>query len=465
MHVELLLLCSQDTDEIMKNGCCLVLSLCATVSLGGPSFADFPQFRGVGGVAKVTGSDIPVEWSESKNLAWKVAVPGTGWSQPIIIGDKLFVSSAVADKDLKPKNFAGGVRMPQSMGLGGLTPAPKVNIQWQLHCLECQSGQKLWSTTICEGQPKYPVHPSNTYATETPAASNKGLVVFFGATGVVAGVAPSGEIRWKQEIGVHPTSNGFGTGSSVAIEKDTAFVQHFTEGSAAVIAFDLETGERRWTYQREKKGTSWASPIVWSNHLRTELVVSGDEAIEALDPTTGAVLWKIGNIKAPTACSVAFDSQRIYFGGSDPMSKGPLFSLLAGAEGDLSPKKKNGEVKNTAWIEKRAAPGMASPLSTSEFVFVNDNNVLRVYDAISGKKLNERRIDGLSSIAASPIQIDNRILYLDEQGNAVLVTADATCEIVGQGKIEDTFWATPAVDKNAIYLRGIEHLYCIRKSP
>ncbi|MCU0712202.1 MAG: PQQ-binding-like beta-propeller repeat protein [Pirellula sp.] len=443
----------------------LLLGLSIVVCSESLSRGDFPQFRGTGGAAKTIGNDIPLDWSETKNLAWKVPIPGTGWSQPIIIGDKLFVSSAVADKDLKPKNFANGVRTPQSMGLGGLTPPPKVNIQWQLHCFECQSGEKLWSTTICEGQPRYPVHPSNTYATETPAANDNGIVVFFGATGVVAGVNPNGEVRWKQELGVFPTTSGFGTGSSVAILNELAYVQHFTENSSSVIAFATETGEKKWTHERAKKGTSWASPIVWRNNLRTEVVVSGGELLESLDPQTGAVLWRLENVKAPTACSVASDSERIYFGGSDPMSKGPLFSLLAGADGDLSPEKKNGPFQGNAWIEKKAAPGMSSPVSTSRFVFVNDNNVLRVYDATNGKKVNERRIDGLSSIAASPIQVDDRILYLDEQGNAVLVNANESCEVVGQGKIEDTFWSTPAVANNAIYLRGLEHLYCIRKTP
>lgn len=254
-------------------------SLCFTAPL---SHADFPQFRGVGGAAKAAGNEIPLDWSDSKNLAWKVLIPGTGWSQPIVIGDRLFVTSAVADKDLKPKNFANGVRTPQSMGLGGLTPPPKVNIQWQLHCYECQSGEKLWSTTICEGQPKFPVHPSNTYATETPVANEKGIVVFFGATGVVAGVSPQGEIRWKQELGVFSTTSGFGTGSSLAIQNDIAFVQHFTENSSSVVAFLIETGERKWTYEREKKGTSWASPILWTNNLRSELVVSGGEEMSHL---------------------------------------------------------------------------------------------------------------------------------------------------------------------------------------
>lgn len=439
--------------------CLIILVLPST------SRADFPQFRGVGGAAKSTLENLPLEWTDGTNLAWKVSVPGTGWSQPIIVGNSLYVTSAVSDQDLKPKNFAGGARMPQSMGLGGLTPAPKTNIAWQVHSYEPQSGKKRWSTIVCEGQPKYPVHPSNTYATETPVGSSKGIVAFFGATGIAAGLSPDGEIRWKQELGVFPTNNGFGTGSSLAIDDDLVFIQHFTEGSAFVVALHVETGEKKWSHQRERKGSSWASPIVWSNEQRTELVISGGELVESLDPKTGEILWRVANVKAPTACSIASDASRIYFGGSDPMSKGPLFALRAGTVGDLSPKKKNEAFEGCDWVEKKAAPGMASPLSTGKFVFVNDNNILRVYEAATGKKVNERRIDGFGSIAASPILINDKVLYLDEQGNGILIKADASCETIGRGKLDDTFWATPAIDNESIYLRGIEYLYCIRKSP
>jgi outer membrane protein assembly factor BamB len=332
-------------------------------------------------------------------------------------------------------------------------------------CYDAFTGENKWTTTICEGRPKFPVHPSNTYATETPIVNDSGVVAFFGATGTAAGISHDGQITWKQELGAFPTNNGFGTGSSVATFGNLAYVQHFTEDSAMLVAMDCKTGAKQWTHERQRKGSSWSSPIVWSNNQRVELVVSGGELIESLNPDNGSLLWSLTDVKAPTACSIAFDKQRIYFGGSDPMSKGPLFAVRAGAQGNLMPKKKNESFEFCDWLEKRAAPGMASPVSSGRWVFVTDNNVLRVYEVETGKKVQEKRLQSLSSVASSPILIDNKLLVLDEKGNCVLLQADADCSPVGSGKLSDVFWSTPAIDHDSLYLRGVDFLYCVRFQP
>lgn len=121
---------------------------------------EFTQFRGASGGGRVNDQKIPSQWSEEKNLAWKIEVPGAGWPQPILWDERLFVTTAVSEPELKPKDFAGGVRMPQSMGAGGATPAPDVHIQWQVFCYDAESGSLLWSQTVCEGKPQFPIHPS-----------------------------------------------------------------------------------------------------------------------------------------------------------------------------------------------------------------------------------------------------------------------------------------------------------------
>ena len=105
---------------------------------------------------------------------------------------------------------------------------------------------------------------------------------------------------------------------------------------------------------------------------------------------------------------------------------------------------------------------MASPVSTGIHIVVLDNNILRAYDATSGKKIQERRLGKLKMIAASPLVVDNKVLVLDEEGNAILLDSTQEYAAVGNGKIDDTFWSTPAIANNSIYLRGINSLYCIR---
>ena len=96
--------------------------------------------------------------------------------------------------------------MPQSMGAGGVTPAPDIQIQWKLFCFDSSNGSLIWDQTIFEGKPEYPVHPSNTYATETPVVDENGIYVFFGATGEVAALDHDGAVRWKANIGAFPTT-------------------------------------------------------------------------------------------------------------------------------------------------------------------------------------------------------------------------------------------------------------------
>jgi outer membrane protein assembly factor BamB len=437
----------------------LALVAAARVSLA--SDADFPQFRGQAG-GFVAEQAIPLKWSATENLAWKVAVPGAGWSQPILWQQRLYVTSAVSEEAMRPKSFNDGVKMPQSFGLGGFAKAPDVKLDWQLHCYDAANGQELWTKTIVSGKPKYPVHPSNTYATESPVADADGVYVFFGATGTVAAVSHAGQLRWQQELGAHPSNNGFGTGSSLAIDHSKVFVQHFTKDCGTVFCLDAASGETRWRFERQPFGSSWSSPVVWRNAQRSEVIVAGGEQLDSLDPETGKVLWKLGKVKAPSACSVAFDPQRLYFGGSDPFSKGPLFAMTAGGSGDLTPEKTNGQFKGCLWSVPQAAPGMASPVSDGRCVYVADNNILRCYDAETGARHYQMRFPDMKLVVASLLVIGDKLLIVDEAGTALLVRAGKDFEVIGGGKLDDTFWATPAVGGDSIYLRGVDALHCIR---
>jgi len=425
---------------------------------------DFRSFRGPDGLGVTTSQAIPESWSDTENLAWKITVPGSGWSQPIVVGDRIFVTSAVAEKDLRPKNFSDGVKTPQSMGVTLFAKAPDVTIDWQVVCLNASDGTVRWSKVVHSGKPKFTVHPSNTFATESPVADDNGVYVSFGAAGVVAGFNLDGEELWKHDVGVFKTSNSFGTGSSLAIHDGRTYAQNFWEESADLLCFENASGKIVWQSSRDKKATSWSTPVVWKNDQREELIVSGDDQVESFDPATGKRLWQVSNVKAATACSPGADQKRLYFGGSDPFSKGPLFAVAAGAEGDVSPKKKNSQFDSCIWLSDRAGPGMASPVSSGEFVYVVESNILKCYDANTGNMLYQNRLPKLAMVAASPLIVGDKLLLIDEQGHGCLVAVGPEFQVVGSGEFDDTFWATPAVANDAIYFRGVNSLYCVRKA-
>ena len=425
---------------------------------------DFPSFRGVNGWGVAPEQAIPLTWSESENLAWKIDLPGSGWSQPVVIGDRLFVTAAVAEQDLKPKNFSDGVKTPQSMGISLFSKPPDVTIEWKVYCLSIADGGVLWDRTIHSAKPKYPIHPSNTFATESPVADSNGIYVHFGAAGFVAGLSLDGKELWKKDVGVHKTSNSFGTGSSLAIDDGKIFLQDLSEESADVICLSASTGDVLWQAAREKNSTSWSSPVVWNNSKRKELIVSGDQLVESFDPVSGVLLWKVSKVKAATACSPCADSERLYFGGSDPFSKGPLFAIAVGASGDVSPQKSNDSFDGSVWKQDRAGPGMASPVSSGEYVYVVDKNVLRCYRAESGELIYQSRLPGLEMVAASPLIIGNKLFIIDENGAGCVVATGAEFKVLGAGSINDTVWATPAVANGSVFLRGVKGLYCFRSA-
>ncbi len=424
--------------------------------------ADFPQFRGPGGMAHISDQTIPSTWSESENVAWRMDIPGSGWSQPVITGTTLYLTTAIADRDLTPKDFSDGVKSPSSMGLGGFSRAPDVTIDWQVQAYDAVTGKSLWKTSIATGKPQHAIHPSNTYATETPVADDQGVYAFFGATGTLAALDTVGNLLWKQELGSYPTSNSFGTGSSLAIHNGKVFVQLFTQKSSLLAAYDTKTGEQAWSTERDKKETSWSSPILWKNSLRTELLTSGDSLIISYNPDNGNELWRLGNVKAPTACSIAADSQCIYFGASDPFSKGPLVALKAGASGDISPEKSNETFPNCQWLIKRAGPGMSSPVSSGDYLYVPAENILRCYNAATGELVYQNRLPDMKLVAACPLLINDQILIIDEAGTAALVKTGPEFRLTGGGTLNELVWATPAIAHNSLYIRTAKSLYCIR---
>lgn len=432
-------------------------SIGAVTTAGG---ADWPQFRGPNGNGAVPAADIPLEWSASKNLAWKVAIPGQGWSQPVVVGDTLYLTTAVGQGLETPMAMDAGVNDPRTNMAGAV---PDVTIDWRVVALDLATGKERWSASACKAKPKFPIHPSNTWATETAVADANGVYAFFGATGTLAAFDPSGKSLWKTELGSYPIMQGYGTGSSPAILDGKVFVQCFNQEKSFVACFATKTGKELWRLEREKPATSWATPLVWKNQKRTELVASSGALITGSDPATGKELWHVSGVVGPTMCSFGADAERLYFGQASPGTNPPLLALSAGGEGDLSPAKGASEPKSQAWAQKASSPGMSSPVSVDGLLYLTVENLLTCRDASTGEQIYKERVPGLVLIAASPVVVGDKLVLLDEEGHAALVQVGPEFEVVGKGALEDVFWSSPTVAGNALLLRGVQNLYCVRK--
>src|SRR5262245_5950116 len=159
---------------------------------------DWPQFRGAaGGVSH--GKDLPTEWGPAKNIRWKVAVPGNGWSSPIVWGSKVFITTAVPAADAPTPDPKKGLYF------GGKRPPLDDTIyRWEVHCLSREDGKTLWKKVAAEGKPYTAIQPKDSYASATPLADGERVYAYFGTTGLFAFRA-DGELAWKKDLGKFKT--------------------------------------------------------------------------------------------------------------------------------------------------------------------------------------------------------------------------------------------------------------------
>ena len=429
----------------------MVLILMASTALAG----DWQQFRGpnAGKVAKLT---HPMEWDATKNIAWAVPIPGSGWSSPVVVGDKIFVTSAVSESGSKPKGMMAGVS-----SMGSYRSAKPEKHTFTVSCLSLKDGSTVWTKSVGEMVPPI-VHPSNTYATESPATDGKHVFTFFATSGKLIAWDLDGKELWKKELGSYKSGNGFGSGSSLTTLEGLVFVQYDNDENSFVAAYDATNGNQVWRDDRSTR-TSWSTPLIWANSKRKELVTCGSGVVTSYEPATGKKLWTLKGIQSSFSASPAIDGDRIFFGNSGPMSAGPLVSVAAGADGDIQ---LDSEFKSdkVAWSRTRSGPGMASPVVAKGCLFIpGSNGVLNAYDVKTGERLFKERVAKMGTVAASLWADDDTVFILDENGTAFMFEGGREFKQISSNTIKDLFWSTPAIAGDTLLLRGVEKLYCVRK--
>lgn len=454
---------------IVRSG---ILGLVVATLLGGRGIAgERNQFRGPDGNGTYAGAALPSEWSPAavdgattgKNVAWKATVPGTGWSSPIAAAGKVFVTSAYAEGQSKPKDMAAGASDLRSMQIFGTPKPPKEVFQFQLTCLDLATGEILWSKTVAEQAPAIATHPSNTFATESPCVQGDRVFAFFGSVGILAAFDFAGEELWCKEFQPLAMSAGFGTGSSLAVDDDRIYLQRDNEKESTLSAIDPQTGESIWTANR-KAGSSWATPLVWKNSKRTEIVASGAGGAVAYDPATGEELWSFGGLPSSASASPVALGDLVFFGTSGPFSNSPLVAVRAGAKGDIS--LAAGEKSNefVAWKKNGSGLGMASPIAADGIVYLGESGLVRALDAATGEELFAERLDKAKTFAASPWIADGKLFFLDEAGTTHVLKAGRTFEPLGNSTLPETVWSTPSASAGSLVIRGVDSIYCLRNA-
>jgi outer membrane protein assembly factor BamB len=232
---------------------------------------NWPQFRGPN--AGVVEDDIlPTTWSTTENVAWAVDIPGRAWSSPIVWGDRILVTSAAgtADDEMPKKGlYLGGNRDK---------PSDKVH-RWMLYCIDFNSGKILWEKCAHQAVPERPKHLKNTYASETPVTDGQRVYPYFGSIGLFC-YDFDGKQLWSKQFGNLKMRDNWGTAVSPVLYKDRIYIVNDNDEQSFIVALDKKTGEQIWRVDRDEK-SNWATPYIWENKQRTELITSGTGKIRS----------------------------------------------------------------------------------------------------------------------------------------------------------------------------------------
>jgi outer membrane protein assembly factor BamB len=415
---------------------------------------NWPQFRGPESNQLTTEKTLPLEWNDEKNLLWKIELPGRGWSCPIVWGNKVFVTNAVLeDPSILPQAEAGRrFENPDS-----------AVYNFEVICLDIDSGKEIWKKTAYKGLPRYKTHRDNNYAPETMVTDGQHVYAYFGMTGVYC-FDMDGNPVWEKDLGNYPMQSNWGTSTSPLIYKGVLYMQIDNEEKSFLAALDSKTGTEKWRVDRDEK-SNWGTPVIWKNSIRTELVLQGLKT-RSYNPENGQLLWEIDmgggrNITSPTA-----DGDMIFVGNEKRSNGGGnLFGIKAGASGDIS--LKEGESSNNwvVWSIPESGIAMASPLVYEGLLYMVDRNRGQILciEAATGKVVYPgTKITGAKAFWASPWAFDGKIYCLEEKGTTHVIQAGREFKELGKNKLNDIFWSSTAIAKGSYIFRGEKGIYCVR---
>ncbi|HVJ66843.1 MAG TPA: PQQ-binding-like beta-propeller repeat protein [Caulifigura sp.] len=441
--------------------------LCCSVSTAAEPDA-WSQFRGPRNDGIVRGRKLPVRWSADEGVLWKTEIPGLGWSQPIAWGNRIYLTTAVSGREPEKRE------LDWSPGASGLTlllsgagqkvdlPPPDFEYQWKLLCLDSETGAILWEQTPLQGKPKFHIHPSNSYASETPATDGAVIVASFGMAGIYC-YTIGGELLWSKDLGVFPTQLGWGAGSSPVLHDGRVFVQCDNDSSSFLVALDSRTGEELWREPRQER-SNWATPFLWRNHLRTELVTAGGSRMRSYDPATGKLLWEMAGSGRSAATPVA-DEELLYVDSYERLTgrTGTLAAIKPGASGDISLKGKSTANDWVAWSLPLSGYRISSPalFAGRLYVFEQNGGIVNCFDAKTGDRVYKQRLPSGRGVVASPLAAESGLYVVNYDGVTTVLEAGAELKAMETNAIDDLCWASLGVVGDRLLLRGSRALYCI----
>ena len=395
--------------------------------------ADWPQFRGPGGLGVSTEKGLPTTWSDSENIVWKTELPGAGTSSPIFVGNRIFLSCY------------SGYNEPGQRG------GDQSDLKREVVCLDRQSGKLIWAKEVPSKLPEQDrIRDDHGYASNTPVSDGKNVYVFFGKSGVFA-FDLTGKQLWTADVG--DGLHGWGSAASPVLFENLVIVNASVE-SDSIVALNKATGKEVWRARGINE--AWNTPLlVPGAGGKNELIVSLPGKVQALDPKTGKVIWSCdsGN-RTYMVPSVVAQGGVIYSIGGRPSS---AVAVKAGGSGDVTD-------THRQWTGQKGSIVSSPVYHNGHLYWAHESQgILYCADAKTGDIVYEERLNRAGQFYASPVLADGKIYYLTRNGRTFVVAAQPDYKLLATNDlaVRDTFNASPVVADGRLFLRSDKHLYCI----
>ncbi len=390
------------------------------------SAGDWPEFRGPGQKGHSDETNLPVTWSETENVAWKTDIAGLGWSSPSIVGNRVWITTALEDG--------------KSLRLIGL---------------DRDSGKIAHDVEVFQKEEPGKIHGKNSHASPSALIEGDRIYLHYGRHGTAC-YTTSGEEVWKTEL---KYEHRHGPGGSPVLFQDVLIINCDGTDTQYVVGLNKHTGKEVWKKLRsdskEDPGRmAYSTPILTVVDGQPQLISSGGEWTIAYEPATGQEIWRFrypkgySNVPRPVS---GFDMTFVSSGYDSPV----FYALKLGGTGDITD-------THVAWKVAKGAPRNASPIIVGDEIYiVSDNGIATCFDAKTGEQHWQQRIGG--DFSASPLYADGRIYLLDEKGKTTVIAPGKEYTLLGESELPGRTLASISAAHGALYFRTDTALYRLQK--
>lgn len=411
----------------------LVLAISGLSSLA--QAENWTNWRGPSGNGNSLTAKPPIEWSDSKNVKWKVAIPGRGISSPVIWENRVYVSGAHQ--------------------VGEKPASGQPTLEFMIYCFDRANGNLIWKKSAVTAQPHQKTHDTNGFSSASPTTDGEHLYVHFGSRGLYC-YTMDGDLKWKRDnFGKMETLNNFGEGSSPTVVGDMILVPWDHQGPSALYALDKRTGNQIWKTDREEP-TGWCTPFIVEHAGKKQVIMNGANFARSYDLESGKELWKCnGQTKRPVASPVAANGL-VYVGSGFQGAFMGAFRLDG-----------TGDIKGTdkvVWTINHDCPDIASPTYSNGRIYFHKgkSGILSCVDAATGNPhYVAQRLPGVEATYSSPVAAGGYVFLTGRSGTTVVIKDANELEIIQTNELGETVSATPAPVDSELFIRGEDHLFCI----